>query len=76
MFCEFDLKTKEGRNELELAYLLSLLFPVSLSTTVDFSIWGSAILIRYSHSSFDCQERMERFQQTDIVPKEFGNSEG
>ncbi|PON66682.1 hypothetical protein PanWU01x14_107190 [Parasponia andersonii] len=37
--------------------LLSLLFPVSLSTTVDFFMLGLARLIRYSHSSLVCHSQ-------------------
>jgi hypothetical protein len=43
-----DTLTEKDR---KYSYLLSLLFPVSLSTTVDLCILGFAMSIRYSHSS-------------------------
>jgi len=36
--------------------LLSVLFPVLLSTTLDFAKKGLARLIKCSHSSFDCSQ--------------------
>lgn len=41
------------------ANLLSVLFPVVLSTTVDFAICGLARFIRYSHSSLDCSQSFQ-----------------
>lgn len=50
----------DDKKRAENANLLSLLLPVSLSTTVDFFIWGFARLIKYSHSSLLYREKKRK----------------
>jgi hypothetical protein len=49
--CKNERLLKYKKIPRHLSNLLSLLFPVALSTTVDFNICGFARSIKYSHSS-------------------------